>query len=229
MDDTDQLQASESAEATTPGGVAPLSAVEARILGCLVEKAATTPEAYPLTLNALVTACNQKTSRDPLMQLYTGEVEHALRVMEDNGLVKVAPSSQRTRRYEHCFDAIYAVTARQRAVLCVMLLRGPQTLSEILNRTQRMTDFTDMQALQDSVERLLQSEPAMAVDLGRGAGQRENRYMHLLAGPVHADQFVSEAKPARATRTDLEARVEQLESALDALRAEVAELRQRAD
>ena len=109
-------------DAAAPAAAFPeLDAVESRILGCLIEKAAITPEVYPLTLNALVAACNQKTSRDPVMHLDPGAVANTLRRMEERGLVKVAPSSQRVLRYEHRFDAAYGVTARQRAVLCALL------------------------------------------------------------------------------------------------------------
>ena len=119
-------------DAAAPAAAFPeLDAVESRILGCLIEKAAITPEVYPLTLNALVAACNQKTSRDPVMHLDPGAVANTLRRMEERGLVKVAPSSQRVLRYEHRFDAAYGVTARQRAVLCALLLRGAQTLGEL--------------------------------------------------------------------------------------------------
>lgn len=206
----------------------PLDALEARILGCLVEKAAITPEVYPLTVNAVVAACNQKTSREPVMQLEVGAVAHALRAMESKGLVKVAPASQRALRYEHRFDAIFGVTARQRAVLCVMLLRGPQTLGEVLARTDRLTDFPGLDDVRDTLDRLIQREPAMIVCLGRAAGQREDRYMHLLCGPVDAASFAPVAASAPATsRGELVERVAQLETGLAQLRDEVATLRAR--
>lgn len=208
----------------------PLDAIEARILGCLVEKAATTPEVYPLTENAVVTACNQKTSRDPVMNLEPGKVAHALRVMEGKGLVRVAPSSQRALRYEHRFDAIYGTTARQRAALCVMLLRGPQTLTELLTRCERIAAFPSPDDVRDTVERLIAREPALVVNLGRAAGQREDRYMHLLAGEVDTAAWAASAASAPAaggSRSDLVERVERLEAEVAALREELATLRER--
>jgi len=204
-----------------------LDATEARIVGCLVEKAAITPEVYPLTVNATVAACNQKTSREPVMHLEVGEVAHALRQLEERGLVKVAPASQRALRYEHRFDAIYGVTARQRAALCVMLLRGPQTLNEILTRTERLTDFPGVDDVRDTLDRLIQREPAYAVRLPRGGGQREDRYMHLLSGPVDAQAYAS-ATPVRAAspREDgLEERVAELEREVAELKEQLAALR----
>jgi len=213
----------------TPAALPALDAVEARILGCLVEKAAITPEAYPLTENALVVACNQKTSREPVMQLEPGEVLHALRAMETRGLVKVAPVSQRALRYEHRFDAAYGTTARQRAVLCVMLLRGPQTVSELLSRTERLAGFPSLDDVRDTLDRLSSREPALVVRLPRASGQREDRYMHLLSGPVDAEAYAvqAQAAPAAASRSDLSERVERLEAEVETLREELAALRQR--
>ncbi|MEO7325591.1 MAG: YceH family protein [Dokdonella sp.] len=206
----------------------PLNPIEARILGCLVEKAAITPEVYPLTVNAIVAASNQKTSREPVMHLETGAVAHALRVMEDKGLVKVAPISQRALRYEHRFDTIYGVTARQRAVVCVMLLRGPQTLAELLTRTDRLAEFPGLDDVRDTLERLIQREPAFVIKLGRGSGQREDRYMHLLCGPVDADAFAAATpSPASTSRADVNERIARLEAEVETLRDELAGLHQR--
>lgn len=217
----------------TPQGAAAaspptLEPIEARIIGCLVEKAAITPEVYPLTVNAIVAACNQKTSREPVMHLEVGAVAHALREMESRALVKLAPASQRALRYEHRFDAVYGVTARQRAVLCVMLLRGPQTLGELLSRTERFAPFPAIDDVRDTLDRLIQREPVMVIRLGRGPGRREDRYMHLLGGAIDADAFTTSAtSPASTTRADLVERVERLEAELDALRGAVAKLRDR--
>lgn len=207
-----------------------LDATEARILGCLIEKAAITPEVYPLTVNAIVAACNQKTSREPVMHLETGAVAHALRRMEERVLVKVAPASQRALRYEHRFDATYGVTARQRAVLCALLLRGPQTLAELHTRTERLADFPAMDDVRDTLERMMQREPTLIVRIPHGPGQREDRYMHLLSGPIDvaSTAFVSSQRVASARANPVEERLEQLENevaslkdALDALRARV--------
>lgn len=219
-------------DAAAPAAAFPeLDAVESRILGCLIEKAAITPEVYPLTLNALVAACNQKTSRDPVMHLDPGAVANTLRRMEERGLVKVAPSSQRVLRYEHRFDAAYGVTARQRAVLCALLLRGAQTLSELLTRTERLTDFPAIDDVRDTLDRLMQREPAYVVRIPHGPGQREDRYMHLLGGPIdiaeHASAASTRSAPSRAG--NLEERLDALESEVALLKDEIAALRSRLD
>jgi uncharacterized protein YceH (UPF0502 family) len=198
-----------------------LDATEARVLGCLIEKAALTPEVYPMTVNALVTAANQKTSREPVLSLEPGEVGHCLRKLEDRGFVKVVHSA-RALRYEHRFDEVYGVTSRQRAVLCLLLLRGPQTLAELFSRSDRLADFDSADAVREILERLSARNPAMVVNLGRAAGQREDRYMHLLCGPVSAEAYATSAAERPVSRGELEQRIEKLE-------AEVAELKRRLD
>ena len=221
--------------APTVNALALLDAAETRILGCLIEKAAITPEVYPLTVNATVAACNQKTSREPLMHLETGAVAHALRQLEDRGMVKVAPASQRALRYEHRFDTSYGVTARQRAALCVMMLRGPQTLNELLTRTERLTDFPGIDDVRDTLDRLIQREPALAVRVPRGPGQREDRYMHLLSGPVDIEAYAATSAArgshggSQTSSSELEERLTQLENEVAALKDEVAALRSRVD
>ncbi|MEO8742338.1 MAG: DUF480 domain-containing protein [Lysobacteraceae bacterium] len=213
--------ASESAFAT-------LSVIEARILGCLIEKEATTPEVYPLTANAVVVASNQKNNREPVMELELGEVGHALREMTDKRHVRVVDGS-RAQRYEHRFAQYWSVTARQQALLAVMLLRGPQTLAELHTRSERLGGTTDIDDIRLSLERLMQRTPILVVNLGRGAGQREDRYMHLLCGPVSVSDFAAAANDASAPskRGGLEARLEALEAEVDALRREVEALRDR--
>jgi uncharacterized protein YceH (UPF0502 family) len=220
----------ESTEPAAPAATFPeLDAVEGRILGCLIEKAAITPEVYPLTLNAIVAACNQKTSRDPVMHLEPGAVANTLRRMEDRGLVKVAPASQRALRYEHRFDAAFGVTARQRAVLCALLLRGAQTLGELFTRTERLAEFPSLDDVRDTLDRLIQREPTLVVRIPRGAGQREDRYMHLIGGPVDVSLHAAPSRAEPAHDGDLEARVEALESEIAALKDEIAALRARVD
>jgi uncharacterized protein YceH (UPF0502 family) len=206
--------------------LATISAIEARILGCLVEKQATTPDQYPLTANAVVVACNQKNNRDPLMELEAGEVGHALRELENRGLVRSVHGS-RAQRYEHRVATAWSLTTKQQAVLTVMLLRGPQTLAELHTRSERLAPPGDLDDLRQTLDRLMQRAPPLVVKLGRAAGQREDRYMHLLCGPVSAADWADaagpdEGVPAGARRGALEARVETLE-------AEVAELRRALD
>ncbi|MGA9422868.1 MAG: YceH family protein [Rhodanobacteraceae bacterium] len=200
-----------------------LDPVEARVLGCLVEKQATTPDVYPLTLNAAVAACNQKTNRDPVLELEPGEVGNALRRLEGKGVV-AGSLGARSSRYEHRMDAVYGITPRQRAVLAVLLLRGPQTLSEIATRSARLAEFPGADDLQDAIDRLMHRAPPLAVRLPRGAGQREDRYMHLLAGPVDVEQLAAATTSAPRSReeSDLTERIARLENLVATLQGEVA-------
>ncbi len=161
----------------------PLSAEEARVLGCLIEKESATPENYPLTLNATVTACNQKTSRDPVMKLEPGRVGQILRSLEQRGLVR-SDYGARAARYQHRLDSALKLTAAQRVLIGLLLLRGPQTLAELLNRSARLHRFDDLDEVLHQLERLAGREPPLAVRLPHAPGQREDRYMHRLGGPV---------------------------------------------
>src|SRR5688572_24163364 len=160
-----------------------LSAAQARVLGCLIEKEATTPDAYPLTANAAHVAANQKTAREPVMNLEPGEVHHALRQLESLRLAKQVFSS-RAERYEHCTTAYFSLPKAQVALLGLLLLRGPQTVHELLARGERLAKFADADDVRHHLERLIQRTPALVVQIPRGSGQREDRYMHLLSGPV---------------------------------------------
>ncbi|MBB5016020.1 YceH family protein [Rehaibacterium terrae] len=204
----------------------PLDPVEARLLGCLIEKEATTPDAYPLTVNATVLAANQKTNREPVMALEPGEVGHALRRMERKGLVRAVDGGRATR-YEHCAARAWSLTTRQQALLALLLLRGPQTAGELLLRSERLASFTDLDEVRHTLDRLMQRSPALVVNLGRAPGQREDRYMHLLCGPVSAELLGRRDEEAAGSDGALAERVAMLETALEALRAEVATLRAR--
>jgi uncharacterized protein YceH (UPF0502 family) len=207
-------------EPTNPPALPVLDVVQARVLGSLVEKAATTPETYPLTLNAAVLACNQKSNRDPLMELEPGAVGHALRQLEDLGLVKVQHAS-RALRYEHRLDEALVLTSRQRALLGLLLLRGPQTLNELHVRSERLAKFEGADTVRETLERMASREPALAVQLPRSSGQREERWMHLLAGPVDVAALAA-AMPVRESTIGspgLESRVAALEAEVAALRA----------
>lgn len=163
----------------------PLSVEEARVLGCLIEKEATTPEAYPLTQNACVTAANQKTSRHPVMKLDPGRVGQALRQLEQRGLVR-SEFGARASRYAHLADSALALTPAQRTLIGLLLLRGPQTLAELFARSERMHRFDDLDEVRFSLERLAGREQPLVVLVPRGPGQREDRYAQILAGPVSA-------------------------------------------
>jgi uncharacterized protein len=211
-----------------------LTDIEARILGSLLEKAATTPDVYPLTLNNIVLACNQKTSREPTMNLNTGEVGHALRQLEPRGLVK-SEYGARSERYYHRIDRVFDLTAAQAALLALMMLRGPQTLNELLTRSERLHRFGSADDVQHTLERLAEREPAMVRRIPRGAGQREDRYAHLLCGEPtmpersagrddHHDRDVRDAHDSTLLHALL-ARIETLEARVDALESEHAQVR----
>ncbi|WP_295936030.1 DUF480 domain-containing protein [uncultured Xanthomonas sp.] len=200
-----------------------LSTIEARALGCLIEKEATTPDAYPLTVNATVVAANQKTSREPVMTLSPGDVQHALRQLEGRGLVRQQFSS-RAERYEHRLASALDLTQQQVALLGLLLLRGPQTVNELLTRAERMARFADADDVRHQLERLAQRQ--LAVQLPRASGQREDRYMHLLAGPVDAEALAAtfKARPTAPGNEELEGRVQALEAEVAELREIVAQL-----
>lgn len=214
----------DSQTATTAAPPVQLTALEARVLGCLVEKAATTPEVYPLTLNAAHLACNQKSNRDPIMQAELGAVGQALRSLEDKRLVRVVHGA-RALRYEHTIDAALNLTTRSRAVIALLLLRGPQTQAELLTRSERLADFPDAAMLGDTLDRLIAREPALVIRIGRAPGQREDRYMHLLSGPVSIEP-VAATRPASSSATD---RYAELEARVAALEELVAALQERID
>ena len=205
-----------------------LSAAQARALGCLIEKEATTPDAYPLTVNAAQVAANQKTAREPVMALSAGDVHHALRQLETLGLARQQYSS-RAERYEHRAGAALDLTRQQLAILGLLLLRGPQTLNELLTRSERLVRFQDVDELRHHLERMIQRE--MAVQLPRASGQREDRYMHLLAGPVDVQALAEQYRSAPSggggsgANPALESRVHQLEATVAELQEQLAELR----
>jgi uncharacterized protein YceH (UPF0502 family) len=198
-----------------------LSAVEARVLGSLVEKEITTPEYYPLSLNALVNACNQKNNREPVMNLDEDQIRQALHGLEDDGLAGPARGTDsRVAKYEHRMQEVYNFTRGEIAVLCVLLLRGPQTPGELRGRTERMHRFEELGDVQSTLQRLMQREPPLAKVLPRQPGTKEARFAHLLSGDV------AEAVPNTAAAEGAGGRgVAQLEAEVAALREEVAELR----
>jgi len=219
-----------SNEADTPPSPEPLNSSEARILGCLIEKQATTPETYPLTLNALVTACNQKTSREPVLSLTAGVVGQSLRSLEGRGLARLVMGS-RADRWEHRSEKQLELVRAQVILLGLLLLRGPQTLNELLSRSSRMYSFEDVADLQHQVERLIIR--SLVCQVPRQSGQREERYTHLLGDPAElqaalAARAADHAEPVghpenRALEAgrfaELEARIAALEERLALLEA----------
>jgi hypothetical protein len=210
-------------ELNEPTATPLLSAVEARVMGCLIEKEATTPEQYPLTENSLTLACNQKTSRDPVLELTPGEVGHALRQLEPRRLVRSVHGS-RAQRYEHRFAEHFGITSPQQALLAVLMLRGPQTAGELLQRCERLHRFADIDDLVHQLDRLAAKTPALVLRLPKAPGQREERYAHLLCGDIDVEALSRAAattttSPARGA---LEARIEALEQRVAELEARLA-------
>jgi len=202
-----------------PGGQ--LSPVEERVLGCLIEKGLTTPEYYPLTLNSLTTACNQKSNRQPVLDLDEKTVVRALDGLRDRELTRVVSGADmRVPRYYHRFAEVLELEDDEVAALCELMLRGPQTVGELRARASRMTPFESLEQVGAVLERLEGRQ--LVTRLARQPGRKESRYAHLLAGaPESEAEEEGEAPPERAT---LEVRAEN--ERLEALQGEVAELRQ---
>jgi uncharacterized protein YceH (UPF0502 family) len=206
----------------------PLNAAEARVLGALVEKDITTPDYYPLTLNALTNACNQTSNRDPVVAYGEAEVTRALDMLREKKLAFMFQGAEsRVAKFGHRIAESFELARPETAVLCVLLLRGPQTLGEIRGRTGRMHEFEGLEATEDALHALIaRSTEPLAVKLARQAGMKEQRYAHLLSGPVPLPAPegapAPEIPPARAD----DERLARLEESAAALRAEVAELRQ---
>ena len=203
-----------------------LNAVEARVLGALMEKEATTPEYYPLSLNALVTACNQKNNREPVMQLDENEVRMALHRLEDHGLAGVSRGPEsRVAKYEHRVQEAFNFTRGEAALVCALLLRGPQTPGELRGRTERMHRFEELEDVLAALEKLMRRDPPLAAALPRQPGTKEIRYAHLLSGPMESVAAAAPPEPARpgmaAAQDD---RVERLEAQVAQLRQDVAQM-----
>jgi uncharacterized protein YceH (UPF0502 family) len=216
---------------TRPSPLTPIQfdPIEARIIGCLMEKQRTTPDQYPLTLNALVSACNQKSSRHPVMQLGTGEVGHAVNGLRDRGLVH-AGFTGRTERYDHKMVGTFHLGREEQAVLTVLLLRGPQTLGELRTNSARLADFPDLESVQRAVIALIEHVPSLAMELPRAPGRREERYAHLLCGMPDLHELPeptarSQTSAAgRGTAVAGEDRISALEEEVARLRAQVERL-----
>jgi uncharacterized protein YceH (UPF0502 family) len=206
--------------------VNPLTEIEARVLGALVEKELTTPEYYPLSLNALVNACNQKSNRDPVMTLDDAAVSDALRSLDKQGLAGRADGmDNRVTKFEHRLQEAFNFDRRETAILCELLLRGPQTPGELRGRASRLHVFEDLGQVQSALQRLMQREPPLARVLARQPGTKEARYAHLLSGDVSSPAGEPEVAPAIRERSTSEDRVGRLEKEVAALQQEVAELR----
>jgi uncharacterized protein YceH (UPF0502 family) len=200
-----------------------LTAIQARVLGCLIEKKETTPDQYPLTLNALKNACNQKTARSPVTSYKEGEIGHTLRELESLGLVREAWGA-RVAKYEHTADKAMGIHSKGLALLCPLMLRGPQTLGELRTNAHRLYDFDDLEDVQYMLQRLTDHEPPLVMTLPRQPGQKEARFAHLLCG----EPDVPEEGPWASTGGEdsvLAARVDSLEAEVINLRQEIENLK----
>lgn len=202
-----------------------LNPAEARVLGALIEKDITTPDYYPLSLNALINACNQKNNREPVTNFDEETVRLALRNLSDKRLAGPAGGADgRVTKYEHRLQEVFNFTRPETAILCVLLLRGPQTPGELRGRTERMHRFEDLDEVLSGLQQLMRREPPLAKALGRRPGTKEIRYAHLLSGDVEAWEPPAETASSSGS-ADAE-RLIQLEEQIAALRNEVAELKQ---
>jgi uncharacterized protein YceH (UPF0502 family) len=202
-----------------------LNPAEARVLGALIEKDITTPDYYPLSLNALINACNQKNNREPVTNFDEETVRLALRNLSDKRLAGPASGADgRVTKYEHRLQEVFNFTRPETAILCVLLLRGPQTPGELRGRTERMHRFEDLDEVLSGLQQLMRREPPLAKALGRRPGTKEIRYAHLLSGDVEA--WEPPAESASSGITDENERVAHLEAQVSALQSEVAELKQ---
>jgi uncharacterized protein len=214
-----------------------LSAVEARVLGALVEKDVTTPEYYPLSLNALVNACNQKSNREPVMNLDESEVRDALNGLQAHRLAGAAGGADgRVTKFEHRLQEVFNFDRRETAVLCVLLLRGPQTPGELRGRTERMYRFETLDDVHGALQKLMTREPALVKVLARAPGTKESRYAHLLGGEVEdagptlsqsarKDGAVADGASDRAEIASVRTEVAELRKEVEGLKAAFAEFR----
>jgi len=208
-----------------------LSETEARVLGALIEKDITTPDYYPLSLNALVNACNQKNNREPVMNLTEEDVRAALDGLQSHRLAGPARGADsRVTKYEHRIQEVFNFTRPETAVLCVLLLRGPQTPGELRGRTERMFQFEHLDDVQSALQKLIERDPPLVSILPRQPGTKESRYMHLFSGdveiqslePPRKNQTVN-SENKRLTRVEEEVSV--LRNELEAIKRQLAEFR----
>jgi uncharacterized protein YceH (UPF0502 family) len=214
--------------ATAASSFEPLSPEELRVLGCLVEKQCTTPEYYPLTINALIAACNQKNNRDPVVAYDEATVMRALdRLRERRLAALVSTAGGRAPKYKHLFPETFGLDARDTALMCELILRGPQTAGELRARCERYTPMEGVPETQAALDALAARPTPLVARLPRQPGQKEPRYAHLLGGPIPS---YTETTRSDASSSDMQdellSRVEKLEAEMAALRAEFTKLRE---
>jgi uncharacterized protein YceH (UPF0502 family) len=193
-----------------------LSEIEARVLGSLVEKETATPEYYPLSLHALAAACNQKSNREPVMSLDEDTVYAALESLRAKGLMlDISGGDHRVHKYAHRLGEVFNFDRREQVLLCLLLLRGPQTVGELRGRTERLHNFDNLGEVESTLSRLAERTPPLVKKLARRPGEKEYRFAHLLSGDVESAE---PAAPSPPRPSPLEARLTQLESELAELK-----------
>jgi uncharacterized protein YceH (UPF0502 family) len=208
-----------------------LTPPQARVLGALMEKEVTTPDYYPLSLNALVNACNQRSNRDPVMDLAEEDVREALRGLQDQRLAGPARGDDsRVAKFEHWLGEAFNFSRAETALLCVLLLRGPQTPGELRGRTERMHQFESISDVLSGLQKLMQREPPLAAVMARQAGTKESRYTHLLSSEPAALSTTASGQAAPTQDANAqEERIAQLEVTVGELRRELTALQQKID
>lgn len=199
-----------------------LTPIQVRVLACLIEKQATTPDQYPLTVNALRSACNQKTARSPVMNVTEGEVGAALLALQARDLAKQAWSS-RAARWEHCLDKVSGMLPKAMAVIATLMLRGPQTAAEVRQHCHRLFEFPEVDDCEYTLHRLMELEPALVILLPRQPGQKGERYMHLMAGEPDMEAMAAAMPSMAVTATSANAELEQRVADLEALVADLVD------
>jgi len=204
-----------------------LNEMEARVLGALLEKEITTPGYYPLSLNSLVNACNQKSNRDPVINADEDSVRDALRTLQDNSLARsVSAVDSRVAKYEHRLQEAFNFDRREAALFCELLLRGPQTAGELRTRAERMHPFDDLSEAQSALQRLMNREPPLVKVLARQPGTKESRYVHLLSGDEKPVSSTAGRQVPAAVEGEKMDGFSRLSSEMAELRRDVADLKQ---
>ena len=209
-----------------------LTPLEQRVLGCLIEKQITTPDYYPMTLNALTNACNQKSNRDPVVQFEENDVVRGIEGLRRKGFAQlVEAAGSRIPKYQHSLPRVYDLTRPEIAVLCELLLRGPQTVGELKNRASRMYEFAGLDQVETTLHDLIGREQPLAVKLPRQVGRKENRFMHLLGGMPDMTEEPHGLPPEAATmavRGENE-RIARLEEDVASLQQAIADIQRQFD
>ena len=206
-----------------------LDETEVRVLGALAEKEATTPDYYPLSLNALVNACNQKSNRHPVMSLHESAVRAALDNLNRKGLAgEAGGAGSRVTKFEHRLQEAFNFSRPENAVLCLLLLRGPQTPGELRGRTERLHHFDELEAVHSALQHLMDRQPPLVKVLARLPGTKESRYAHLLSGDVEAwePELAPASTPSSGTASADSERIARLEAEVAGLQEEIASLKQ---